>query len=82
VHPSDTCTKEYSVLLQGVTLTIIGMLVVFIILILLVFAMKALSAIVFRFFPEPEEPEMPASGGGSSEIAAAIAAAYMQRYKK
>lgn len=70
-------------LLQGVTLTIIGMLVVFIILVLLVFAMKALSAAVFRFLPEPAEPKAGSTGGGvSSEIAAAIAAAYAQRYKK
>jgi len=70
------------VLLQGVTLTIIGMLVVFFILILLVFSMKILSAVTFRFFPEREEPELSTSSGSTPEIAAAIAAAYRQRYKK
>lgn len=69
-------------LLQGVTLTIIGMLVVFLILILLVVAMKILSAVTFRFFPEREEPEMATSSGSTAEIAAAIAAAYRQRYTK
>ena len=63
-------------MVQGLTLTIIGMMVVFIILILLVFVMKLLSAVVFRFFPEPEEPAAPQISGGSAEIAVAIAAAY------
>lgn len=71
-------------LLQGLTLTIIGMLVVFLILILLVVVMKLLSAAVFRFFPEKEEPLSPSvgSGGVSPEIAAAIAAAYRMQMKK
>ena len=68
-------------LIQGLTLTIIGMLVVFSILLLLVFVMKLLSAIVFRFFPEPEEPSTPQVSSGNPEIAVAIAAAYsMQRH--
>jgi len=57
------------------------MLVVFSILLLLVFVMKLLSAIVFRFFPEPEEPSTPQVSSGNPEIAVAIAAAYsMQRH--
>ena len=65
--------------MQGLALTIIGMTVVFIILILLVFVMKLLSAIVFRFFPEKEEPAAPQLSGGEAEIAAAIAAAFAQK---
>jgi oxaloacetate decarboxylase (Na+ extruding) subunit gamma len=67
------------VLVQGLTLTIIGMLVVFIILILLVFVMKLLSAVVFRFFPEPEVPVQPQQSAGNVEIAVAIAAAYAKK---
>lgn len=66
-------------LVQGLTLTIIGMLVVFLILILLVFVMKLLSAVVFRFFPEPEEPVQPQQSAGNVEIAVAIAAAYAKQ---
>lgn len=66
-------------LIQGLTLTIIGMLVVFIILVLLVFVMKLLSAIVFRYFPEPEEPAAALQSAGNVEIAVAIAAAYAQK---
>ncbi len=66
-------------LVQGLTLTIIGMLVVFLILILLVFVMKLLSAVVFRFFPEPEEPIQPQQSAGNVEIAVAIAAAYAKK---
>lgn len=68
-------------MVQGLTLTIIGMLVVFIILILLVFVMKLLSAVVFRFFPEPEEPVTPVVSGGNAEIAVAVAAAYAMKNK-
>lgn len=66
-------------LVQGLTLTIIGMLVVFLILILLVFVMKLLSAVVFRFFPEPEEPVQARQSAGNVEIAVAIAAAYAKK---
>ena len=66
-------------LIQGLTLTIIGMLVVFSILVLLVFVMKLLSAIVFRFFPEPEEPVKPQQSAGNVEIAVAVAAAYAKK---
>ncbi len=67
-------------ILEGLTLTIIGMLVVFLILILLVFVMKFLSAFVFRFFPEPEEPvgAVPQTAG-NQEVAVAIAAAYAHK---
>jgi len=67
------------VLTQGLALTIIGMSVVFIILILLVFVMKLLSVIVFRFFPEKEEPAAPQISGAAAEIAVVIAAAYAQK---
>lgn len=65
--------------MQGLALTIIGMAVVFIILVLLVIVMKLLSGIVFRFFPEKEEPAAPQISGGQAEIAAVIAAAYAQQ---
>lgn len=64
-------------ILQGLTLTIIGMLVVFLILILLVLVMKLLSAVVFRYFPEPEEPLQAVD---NREIAVAIAAAYHEQH--
>jgi len=67
------------VLVQGLTLTVIGMLVVFSILILLVFTMKLLSAVVFRFFPEPEVPVQAQQSAGNIEIAVAIAAAYAKK---
>ena len=70
--------KESDVLMQGLALTIIGMSVVFIILLLLVYVMKLLSFVVFRFFPEKEEPAAPRVSGGEAEIAAVIAAAYAQ----
>lgn len=65
---------------QGLTLTIIGMLVVFLILVLLVLVMKLLSAIVFRYFPDPEVPTgAQLQPRGNPEIAAAIAAVYAQK---
>ena len=66
-------------LVQGLTLTVIGMLVVFSILILLVFTMKLLSSVVFRFFPEPEVPVQAQQSAGNIEIAVAIAAAYAKK---
>lgn len=65
---------------QGLTLTIIGMLVVFLILILLVLVMKLMSAVVFRYFPEPEKPvQTSRQTTGTQEVAVAIAAAYAQK---
>ncbi|MFO7849112.1 MAG: OadG family transporter subunit [Spirochaetia bacterium] len=65
---------------QGLTLTIIGMLVVFLILILLVAVMKLMSAVVFRYFPEPEKPVQSAQQTtGTQEVAVAIATAYAQK---
>lgn len=76
-------------LLQGLTLTIVGMSVVFIFLTLLVFTMKLLAIIVPKFFPEQgslpgktikqttsftvAQPVTPVSGD-NAEIAAAVAA--------
>jgi len=41
--------------------------------------MKLLSAVVFRFFPEPEEPIQAQQSAGNIEIAVAIAAAYAKK---
>ncbi|MFP4363973.1 MAG: OadG family protein [Spirochaetia bacterium] len=60
--------------LQGLSLTIIGMSVVFVFLTLLIAIMVLLSAIVNRFFPEKEEPKKIKSGrDNNTEIAVAIA---------
>ena len=74
-------------LLQGLTITVVGMSVVFIFLALLVIGMKLLSTIIPRFFPEqlplqrkvsessPKVPETAApAAGDNAEIAAALAA--------
>ena len=72
-------------LFQGLTLTVVGMSVVFIFLTLLVFAMKLFSAIILKYFPDQpsaagvpvktkikQETVSPVSA--DEEIAAAIAA--------
>ena len=62
-------------IIDGLTLTVIGMSVVFLFLILLVFVMKLLSFVVHKYFPEKEVLVPAAAGAGNAEIAAAIAAA-------
>ncbi len=61
-------------ILEGVTLTIIGMIVVFVFLTLLVVVMQILSAFVQRFMPEPVKPVRVQAGAQHPEIAAALAA--------
>ncbi len=77
-------------LLQGLTLTVVGMSVVFVFLTLLVVAMKLLSIIIPRYFPEQAgstrtvqrsktsgtkiEQKTVLPVSGNEEIAAAIAA--------
>lgn len=65
---------------QGLTLTIVGMLVVFSFLALLVAVMTILSAIIRRFFPEQEA--VPAAGKKAlyhTKLAIALAAAKAQQ---
>lgn len=62
---------------EGLTLTVVGMGVVFLFLLLLVYAMRIQSYVVTRFFPAKEEPAKVAAGNGKAmeaEIAAAVAA--------
>ena len=68
-------------ILDGLTLTVIGMSVVFVFLMLLVFFMQLLSVVVTKFFPEKEVPVAKAASpvAGDTEIAVAIAAAYRQQ---
>lgn len=70
-------------LAQGLTTTIVGMLVVFFFLALLVVSMKIMSGVLLKYFPEaPEEPVQPRKRAtDDSEIAAAVAAvtAFQQR---
>ncbi len=80
--------KEIDVILQGLTLTIVGMTVVFIFLTLLVYAMKLLSIIVLKVAPESIPSKQPplkqkslqpavqptAQVSNDAEIAAAVAA--------
>ena len=62
--------------LQGLSLTIIGMSVVFVFLALLVVIMFILSGVINRFFPEKEEPQKvkTVKDKNNTEIAVAIAA--------
>ena len=62
-------------LLNGISLTIIGMAVVFIFLTLMVIVMNLLDAFLRKFMPKSlEEPAVVQKGNGA-EIAVAIAAA-------
>ena len=54
-------------LLQGLTLTIVGMSVVFVFLTLLVFAMKLLSSTIQKYFPEGAASNGKASAKSISE---------------
>ena len=69
---------------QGLTLTILGMVIVFIFLSLLVLVMVILSAIAKRIAKDPEgsedkkETHFKPSGSTEEEIVAAIAAVYSQ----
>lgn len=59
---------------QGVALTIIGIIVVFLFLTVMIVLMQLLAAILRKFFPEkPEKAVLPARKE-DAEIAAAIAA--------
>ena len=63
-------------MLEGLTLTVIGMAVVFIFLTLLVILMSIISPIINRFFPEKEEAVVKTKKGKKEiEIVVAIAAA-------
>lgn len=67
-------------ILNGLTITVVGMLVVFAFLVLIIAAMKLMSAVVLKFFPEKKEVKVirPTQSSDDSEIAAVIAAAYSQ----
>lgn len=59
---------------EGLTLTIVGMAIVFVFLILLVLVINLLSMVVLKYFPE-KAPELPkAARRNDSEIAVALAA--------
>ncbi len=61
----------------GLTITVVGMLVVFCFLALLVVFSRLMSAIIVKFFPEAEEPETPVrrtAGSADADVAVAIAA--------
>ncbi|MDC7222490.1 MAG: OadG family protein [Spirochaetales bacterium] len=61
----------------GLTITLVGMLVVFCFLALLVVCSRLMSAIITKFFPEEEETEAPVRrtvGSGDADVAVAIAA--------
>lgn len=60
-------------LAEAVTLTVIGMTVVFAFLILLVVTMSTLSFLVRRFSPVVEGP---VAGGSSMDLAVAVAVAF------
>ena len=62
-------------ILDGLTLTVVGMLVVFSFLTLIVFAMRVMSGAILRYFPEEEAPAPVRAGADDAEIAVAIAAA-------
>jgi len=62
-------------IMQGLTTTVVGMLVVFCFLALLVIAMSTMSKIVLKYFPEKEVPVKKTNkASNDSEIAAVIAA--------
>jgi len=63
------------VFVTGLTLSIIGITVVFVFLVLLIAIMQTLSAVITKFFPEPAEGETATAKKDDAEIAAAIAAA-------
>ncbi|MBN2628781.1 MAG: OadG family protein [Spirochaetales bacterium] len=61
----------------GLTITVVGMLVVFSFLALLVVFSRLMSVIIVKFFPEAEEPEKPVRrtvGSADTDVAVAIAA--------
>lgn len=62
---------------MGLTITLVGMLVVFFFLALIVVVMNLMSGIILKFFPEKEEPQTAAKGKSDNlaEIALAVAAA-------
>ncbi|MDC7219616.1 MAG: OadG family protein [Spirochaetales bacterium] len=61
----------------GLTITLVGMLVVFCFLALLVVCSRLMSALIVKFFPEAEESQAPvkrSAGSPEADIAVAIAA--------
>jgi len=75
------CGRISSVISDGLSLTVIGMTVVFLFLILLVGVMYATSSLVRRVFPAATKPAGGAGAGNQGAepaIAAAIAAAVSQ----
>jgi oxaloacetate decarboxylase gamma subunit len=61
----------------GLTITLVGMLVVFSFLALLVICSRLMSAVVMKFFPEAEEPVAKVrrvAGSADADVAVAIAA--------
>lgn len=64
-------------MIAGLTITIVGMSVVFLFLTILVLAMNFFSYLIRTFFPEKEEViKVRSRGSQENEVAAAIAAAY------
>jgi oxaloacetate decarboxylase gamma subunit len=61
----------------GLTITLVGMLVVFCFLALLVVSARLMSAVIVKFFPEKEEPVAQVkrvAGSANTDVAIAIAA--------
>jgi oxaloacetate decarboxylase (Na+ extruding) subunit gamma len=61
----------------GLTITLVGMLVVFCFLSLLVVCSRLMSAVIVKFFPEKEEPQTAVrrtAGSADADVAIAIAA--------
>lgn len=60
---------------QGLFLMVIGMAITFIFLGILIWAVQIASKIIWKFFPEPEEPVTPPVRPVTADIEIAIAVA-------
>ena len=62
-------------MMVGLTVTVIGISVVFCFLLLIIVGMSTMSSVIMKYFPEPEEPVVSVrKAADNSEVAVAIAA--------